>query len=78
MQLSSDRILTTHAGSLRRGSALSKLLVDEEKGETVDDIVLVAKAERRVAHVLIKQHDIGIDIPADGEQPRVGFQTDIT
>jgi 5-methyltetrahydropteroyltriglutamate--homocysteine methyltransferase len=78
MQKSSDRILTTHAGSLPRGAVLADMLVAGEQGETVDAEALAAEAERRVAHVLTRQHHIGIDIPGDGEQPRVGFQTYIT
>lgn len=78
MHISSDRILTTHAGSLPRGATLADMLVAEEQGETVDAAALAAEAERRVGHVLGRQSEIGIDIPGDGEQPRVGFQTYIT
>lgn len=78
MQLSSDRFLTTHAGSLPRGKALADMLVAEEQGAAVDPAALAAEADRRVAHVLARQQDIGIDFPGDGEQPRVGFQTYVT
>lgn len=78
MHISSDRILTTHAGSLPRGARLAELLVAQEQGEAVDMAALSAEAKRRVAHVFQKQHAAGIDIPGDGEQPRVGFQTYVT
>lgn len=78
MHISSDRILTTHAGSLPRGETLAALLVAQEQGEAVDPAALSAEANRRVAHVFDKQHAAGIDIPGDGEQPRVGFQTYVT
>jgi 5-methyltetrahydropteroyltriglutamate--homocysteine methyltransferase len=67
--------LTTHAGSLPRGAKLTELLVTEEHGETVDRQELLQEMGRRVAHVVRKQIEAGIDIPNDGEQPRVGFQT---
>lgn len=78
MHISSDRILTTHAGSLPRGAALAELLVAQEQGAAVDAAALSAEANRRVAHVFEKQRAAGIDIPGDGEQPRVGFQTYVT
>lgn len=78
MESAADRILTTHAGSLPRGEKLAAMLVAEEKGEAVDRDTLNAEMERRVGHVLEKQREVGIDIPGDGEQPRVGFQTYIT
>jgi 5-methyltetrahydropteroyltriglutamate--homocysteine methyltransferase len=78
MDVSTDRILTTHAGSLPRGETLTAMLVAEEQGETGDRAAFEAEMDRRVGHVLGKQRDAGIDIPGDGEQPRVGFQTYIT
>lgn len=78
MHTSTDRLLTTHAGSLPRGAALAEMLVAAEQGAAVDAAALAAESERRVAHVLRKQAEAGIDIPGDGEQPRVGFQTYIT
>jgi 5-methyltetrahydropteroyltriglutamate--homocysteine methyltransferase len=75
MKRSAERMLTTHAGSLPRGAKLTELLVTEEHGETVDRQELLQEMGRRVAHVVRKQIEAGIDIPNDGEQPRVGFQT---
>jgi 5-methyltetrahydropteroyltriglutamate--homocysteine methyltransferase len=36
MQRSSDRILTTHTGSLPRGEPLSSMLLAQEQGKPVD------------------------------------------
>ncbi len=36
MQRSTERILTTHVGSLPRPAALAELLVRQERGEAVD------------------------------------------
>src|SRR5690349_590521 len=35
MQLSKDRILVTHTGSLPRGEALGNMLIDDERGRLV-------------------------------------------
>ncbi len=75
MQKSSDRILTTHVGSLPRGEELGGLLIDDEAGRPVDKSKLAQMIEKRVAYVLEKQRDAGVDIANDGEQGRVGFQT---
>jgi 5-methyltetrahydropteroyltriglutamate--homocysteine methyltransferase len=75
MQRSTDRILTTHTGSLPRGEPLSSMLIDEENGKPVDGAALEAAIDTRVAHALRKQVEVGIDLVNDGEQGRVGFQT---
>ena len=75
MQHSIDRILTTHAGSIPRGEALGAMLLDQEQGKPVDQAKLDALVDGRVAHVLAKEAEVGIDSANDGEQARVGFQT---
>jgi len=72
---SSDRILTTHVGSLPRNETLSDLLVRREAGETIDAKLLDVEMDRAVRHVVERQRAAGIDIGNDGEQQRVGFQT---
>jgi 5-methyltetrahydropteroyltriglutamate--homocysteine methyltransferase len=75
MQRSTDRILTTHAGSIPRGEPLGAMLIDQEQGKPVDRAKLDELADARVAHVLKKEAEAGIDSANDGEQARVGFQT---
>lgn len=70
MKLSTDRILTTHVGSLPRDPALSELLIASES-QPVDQGKLNSLASAGVDHVVQKQADTGIDIVSDGEQPRV-------
>ncbi len=36
MKLSTERIITTHAGSMPRGEPLSSMLIDEEDHKRVD------------------------------------------
>ena len=75
MILSRDRILTTHVGSLPRGSVLTDLLVRREAGEAVPPATLAAEMDKAVADVVVRQRAAGVDIGNDGEQQRVGFQT---
>jgi 5-methyltetrahydropteroyltriglutamate--homocysteine methyltransferase len=73
--ISSDRIPTTHVGSLPRNETLSALLVEREEGGAVDPVRLAEEMDRAVRHVIEKQAAAGIDIGNDGEQQRIGFQT---
>jgi 5-methyltetrahydropteroyltriglutamate--homocysteine methyltransferase len=75
MNISRDRILTTHVGSLPRNGALSSLLVSREEGAAIDHAQLDLEMDRAVRHVVEEQVRAGIDIGNDGEQQRVGFQT---
>ena len=75
MKLSTDRILTTHAGSMPRGEPLSSMLIDEENGKRVDRRKIDEITEERVAYIMGKEVESGVDIANDGEQGRVGFQT---
>ena len=75
MQKSSERILTTHTGSMPRGEPLSSLLIDQEDHKRIDRRKIDEVTEERVAYVMKKEAEVGIDIANDGEQGRVGFQT---
>jgi len=75
MNLSRDRILTTHVGSLPRNATLTDLLVRREAGEAVDAALLASEMDKAVAEIVARQQAAGIDIGNDGEQQRVGFQT---
>jgi hypothetical protein len=59
MQLSKDRILVTHTGSLPRGETLGNMLIDDERGRPVAKRVLAAEIGRRVAHLLKMQAEAG-------------------
>src|SRR5580658_4275603 len=68
MKRSTDRILTTHAGSLSRPAnliAVSKsIAIGEAKG---DDKAYAQVLAASVADVVKKQRELGVDIPDDGE-----------
>lgn len=75
MKRSTDRILTTHVGSLPRSPSLTALLVKQEAGEPIDAEELHREMADAVRFVVAKQIEVGVDVINDGEQPRVGFQT---
>ena len=72
MKLSTDRILTTHVGSLPRGAAVLDLLYKKENGEPYDTDELDAAVTAAVSDVVHKQVATGIDIVSDGETSAVG------
>jgi 5-methyltetrahydropteroyltriglutamate--homocysteine methyltransferase len=67
MQNSSDRIITTHVGSLPRPDDLIELNRAYAAGETHDEAALLARRASAVREVVQRQRAIGIDIPNDGE-----------
>jgi 5-methyltetrahydropteroyltriglutamate--homocysteine methyltransferase len=67
MQNSSNRIITTHVGSLPRPDDLIELNRAYAAGETNDAAALLARRASAVAEVVQRQRAIGIDIPNDGE-----------
>ena len=67
MRLSTDRILTSQAGSLPRPDDLIEANRAREAGDTTDEPAFQRKLRAAVADVVRRQQDIGIDIPGDGE-----------
>jgi 5-methyltetrahydropteroyltriglutamate--homocysteine methyltransferase len=75
MARSSDRILTTHAGSLPRPAALLPLLLAQEAGETVDAAQLEAEVRSAVNETVRRQLDTGVDVLNDGEVSKPSYAT---
>ena len=67
MQRSTERILTTHVGSLIRPPALQELLHQKQSGKDYDHAALDACLARSVAAVVRRQAEAGIDVVSDGE-----------
>jgi 5-methyltetrahydropteroyltriglutamate--homocysteine methyltransferase len=67
MRTSSDRILTSHVGSLPRPDDLIKANRAREAGELADEHGFQEKLATAVADVVRRQCQLGIDIPNDGE-----------
>ncbi|MGC1888453.1 MAG: cobalamin-independent methionine synthase II family protein [Stellaceae bacterium] len=73
MKRSTQRILTTHVGSLPRPPDLLQMIQAKERGEPFDAGGYARRVESAVAEVVRKQAESGIDIVADGEMGRFGF-----
>jgi 5-methyltetrahydropteroyltriglutamate--homocysteine methyltransferase len=75
MQWSTERILTTHAGSLPRPDALLPLVLAQEAGETVDPGTLRDEIRSAVKETVRKQIDAGVDVLNDGEVSKPSYAT---
>jgi 5-methyltetrahydropteroyltriglutamate--homocysteine methyltransferase len=75
MQRRTNRILTTHCGSLARPQDLLDLMRAKVHGEPYDHDAYARRVRRAVAESVRKQVESGIDILADGEQGKPGFFT---
>ena len=71
MQSSSERILTTHVGSLPRSQAVTDVIFAREgtaaRDRAQDDAVITTA----VAAVVRRQREVGIDIVSDGEMSKI-------
>jgi 5-methyltetrahydropteroyltriglutamate--homocysteine methyltransferase len=72
MKRSTDRILTTHAGSLPRPDELLPLLYARAKGDALDPAAKT-KIQNAISTVVGAQAETGIDVISDGEFGKSGF-----
>ncbi len=75
MQHNSDRILTTHAGSLPRPKSLIAMHTAKYAGQPVADAELAQAVEAASRDIIAKQVEAGIDIINNGELGRESFFT---
>jgi 5-methyltetrahydropteroyltriglutamate--homocysteine methyltransferase len=75
MKHSTDRILTTHAGSLPRPADLLAMSEAKQDGRPGDGKAYEARLAEAVAEIVRKQAELGIDIIDDGEYGKPGFVT---
>jgi 5-methyltetrahydropteroyltriglutamate--homocysteine methyltransferase len=75
MKRSTDRILTTHTGSLPRPWDLTTTLEALDAGTAPDPEAFDARVRGAVAEVVKKQVAAGVDVVNDGEQGKVGYST---
>ena len=78
MKRSTERILTTHTGSLPRPPDLLTMIAARERGEPVDGPALAARVRTAVAEIVGQQVAAGVDIVSDGEMGKPSFATYIT
>jgi 5-methyltetrahydropteroyltriglutamate--homocysteine methyltransferase len=67
MKRSTDRILTTHVGSLIRPQALQDILRAKQAGQPYDQAAYDKCLTQSIDDVVSRQADIGVDVVSDGE-----------
>src|SRR5262249_43484173 len=73
MKRSTDRILTTHTGSLPRTPKVVELLLAEQKNRGARKKELDAAVREAIAYAVGKQVECGLDVVNDGEQGRTDY-----
>jgi len=75
MKRSTDRILTTHCGSLPRPNDLLAMLMAREEGKLEDVAAFEARVRQAIAECVERQTAIGIDVVNDGEWSKPDYST---
>ncbi|MSO74678.1 MAG: epoxyalkane--coenzyme M transferase [Alphaproteobacteria bacterium] len=75
MKLSTDRILTTHVGSLPRSDAVSELLLAREDGRLESEARFDSVIGAAVNEVVARQIKSRVDVVSDGEMGKIGYAT---
>lgn len=73
MRTSTDRILTTHVGSIPRPESIRSLLRARVAGEAIDEAKLGQRVVQAVDDVVRQQAEVGLDIVSDGEMSKTSF-----
>lgn len=73
MRSSSDRILTTHVGSLPRKQVVVDVLFAQDRDEPVPSFDQVIDAA--VLEMVGRQKSAGVDVPSDGEMSKISYAT---
>ncbi len=75
MKASTDRILTTHVGSLPRSQAVTDVVFGREQGTVEDQAAADQVIADAVDEVVCRQAELGIDVVSDGEQSKISYAT---
>jgi 5-methyltetrahydropteroyltriglutamate--homocysteine methyltransferase len=73
MPRSTDRIVTTHAGSLPRPDDVVDMIWGGIEGKPPDEQALEARLDEAVADIVRRQREAGVDVVSDGELSKPGF-----
>jgi 5-methyltetrahydropteroyltriglutamate--homocysteine methyltransferase len=73
MKTSTQRILTTHVGSMPRPEDIQEMLRARQSNQPVDQQAFAERVQSAVAEVVRQQAECGIDIVTDGEISKTGF-----
>ena len=75
MKTSTDRILTTHVGSLPRPDDLIEMLHLKDQGEAYDPAFFDKCVANAVDATVYRQVATGIDLVSDGEMSKISYAT---
>jgi 5-methyltetrahydropteroyltriglutamate--homocysteine methyltransferase len=75
MHRSTDRILTTHVGSLPRSKAVADVLFARERDDAANPETGASVISAAVAEVVRRQVAVGIDVVSDGEMSKISYAT---
>ncbi|MGB6449632.1 MAG: cobalamin-independent methionine synthase II family protein [Steroidobacteraceae bacterium] len=75
MKTSTERILTTHVGSLPRSAAVTEQILKKERGEPYDRAEFDRIAREAVIDIVARQVETGVDVVSDGETAKIGYAT---
>ncbi|MBZ5579697.1 MAG: cobalamin-independent methionine synthase II family protein [Acidobacteriia bacterium] len=75
MKTSTERILTTHVGSLPRPQEVADLLFAQDRGERYDPAHFDAVMRKGVSEAVRLQREAGVDIVSDGETGKISYAT---
>jgi 5-methyltetrahydropteroyltriglutamate--homocysteine methyltransferase len=75
MKRSTDRILTTHVGSLPRPQDILDLLLAKDAGKLTDPSAFEARIREGVRECVQLQRDAGLDVINDGEWSKPDYST---
>jgi len=73
MKRSTERVLTTHTGSLPRPPDLLEKLLQKEEGLHVDEASLSERVHTAVSETVVRQAQVGVDVVNDGEVGKPGY-----
>jgi 5-methyltetrahydropteroyltriglutamate--homocysteine methyltransferase len=75
VKTSTDRILTTHVGSLPRSAAVTDVVFGREQGRPIPDEEFARVIAAAVREVVAKQAAAGVDVVSDGEMSKISYAT---
>ena len=75
MKYSTERILTTHVGSLPRPEKVAELIFAKEREENYEQSEFDETIADAVKNTVARQVDVGIDIVSDGEMSKISYAT---
>ncbi|NWF71044.1 MAG: cobalamin-independent methionine synthase II family protein [Chloroflexi bacterium] len=75
MKHSTERILTTHVGSMPRPQDVVDQLFAQDRGENYQPALFDETMTRAVSEVVQKQAQAGVDVVSDGEMSKISYAT---